>query len=59
MIFHELLNAGIHNTLVTAVIQGGLLETLQGEGPFTVFAPTDQAFTDAGMIFQQSANLTS
>jgi len=40
---------GIHNTLVTAVIQGGLLETLQGEGPFTVFAPTDQAFTDAGI----------
>ena len=40
---------GIHDTLVTAVIQGGLLETLQGEGPFTVFAPTDQAFTDAGI----------
>ena len=40
---------GIHNTLVTAVIQAGLLETLQGEGPFTVFAPTDQAFTDAGI----------
>ena len=40
---------GIHDTLVTAVIQAGLLETLQGEGPFTVFAPTDQAFTDAGI----------
>ena len=40
---------GIHNTLVTAVIQAGLLETLQEEGPFTVFAPTDQAFTDAGI----------
>ena len=40
---------GVHNTLVDAVIQGGLLETLQGEGPFTVFAPTDQAFTDAGI----------
>ncbi len=40
---------GSHNTLVTAVIQAGLLETLQGEGPFTVFAPTDQAFTDAGI----------
>ena len=40
---------GIHNTLVTAVIQAGLLETLQGEGQFTVFAPTDQAFTDAGI----------
>ena len=40
---------GVHDTLVTAVIQGGLLETLQGEGPFAVFAPTDQAFTDAGI----------
>ncbi len=40
---------GSHNTLVTAVIQAGLLETLQGDGPFTVFAPTDQAFIDAGI----------
>ena len=40
---------GSHNSLVTAVIQAELLETLQGEGPFTVFAPTDQAFTDAGI----------
>jgi uncharacterized surface protein with fasciclin (FAS1) repeats len=35
---------GVHNTLVDAVIQAGLLETLQGDGPFTVFAPTDAAF---------------
>ena len=35
---------GIHDSLVAAVIQAELLETLQGEGPFTVFAPTDQAF---------------
>ena len=40
---------GIHNSLVAGVIQAELLETLQGTGPFTVFAPTDQAFTDAGI----------
>ena len=40
---------GIHNSLVAAVIQADLLPTLQGTGPFTVFAPTDQAFTDAGI----------
>ena len=40
---------GIHDSLVAAVIQAELLETLQGAGPFTVFAPTDQAFTDAGI----------
>lgn len=31
-------------TLVTAVTEAGLVETLSGEGPFTVFAPTDDAF---------------
>jgi transforming growth factor-beta-induced protein len=31
-------------TLVAAVKAGGLVETLQGKGPFTVFAPTDEAF---------------
>jgi uncharacterized surface protein with fasciclin (FAS1) repeats len=36
--------AGSFNTLVTAVKQAGLVETLKGEGPFTVFAPTDEAF---------------
>ena len=40
---------GIHNTLVDAVIQADLLATLQTAGPFTLFAPTDQAFTDAGI----------
>ena len=40
---------GIHNSLVTAVVQAELLETLQGSGPFTLFAPTDQAFADAGI----------
>ncbi len=32
------------NTLVAAVKAGDLVETLKGEGPFTVFAPTDEAF---------------
>ena len=40
---------GIHDSLVAAVVQAELLETLQGDGPFTVFAPTDQAFADAGI----------
>ena len=34
----------IHTTLVAAVKAAGLVETLSGKGPFTVFAPTDQAF---------------
>ena len=34
-------------TLVAAVEAAGLSETLSGEGPFTVFAPTDEAFTAA------------
>ncbi|MEE4303163.1 MAG: fasciclin domain-containing protein [Wenzhouxiangella sp.] len=36
--------AGQFDTLVTAVQEAGLVETLSGEGPFTVFAPTDEAF---------------
>ena len=36
--------AGQFNTLVAAVKAAGLAETLQGPGPFTVFAPTDEAF---------------
>ena len=36
--------AGNFNTLVAAVKAAGLVETLQGTGPFTVFAPTDEAF---------------
>lgn len=35
---------GNFKTLVTAVQAAGLVETLSGEGPFTVFAPTDEAF---------------
>ena len=36
--------AGKFNTLVAAVKAAGLVETLKGKGPFTVFAPTDEAF---------------
>jgi uncharacterized surface protein with fasciclin (FAS1) repeats len=36
--------AGSFNTLVTAVKAAGLVDTLKGKGPFTVFAPTDDAF---------------
>jgi uncharacterized surface protein with fasciclin (FAS1) repeats len=36
--------AGGFNTLVTAVKAAGLVDTLKGTGPFTVFAPTDAAF---------------
>jgi uncharacterized surface protein with fasciclin (FAS1) repeats len=37
-------SAGSFDTLVAAVQAAGLVETLKGEGPFTVFAPTDDAF---------------
>ena len=34
--------------LVDAIVAGGLAQTLSGPGPFTVFAPIDQAFFDVG-----------
>lgn len=37
-------SAGSFNTLVAAAQASGLVETLQSDGPFTVFAPTDEAF---------------
>ena len=37
-------SAGSFNTLVAAVKAAGLADTLKGPGPFTVFAPTDEAF---------------
>ena len=37
-------SAGTFNTLATALTAAGLIETLKGPGPFTVFAPTDAAF---------------
>ncbi|MFO7524642.1 MAG: fasciclin domain-containing protein [Ignavibacteriaceae bacterium] len=36
--------AGNFKTLAAALTEAGLIETLKGEGPFTVFAPTDEAF---------------
>jgi uncharacterized surface protein with fasciclin (FAS1) repeats len=36
--------AGSFNTLAAALTAAGLIDTLKGEGPFTVFAPTDAAF---------------
>ncbi len=36
--------AGSFNTLVTAIKAAGLVDTLKGKGPYTVFAPTDEAF---------------
>ena len=55
---------GSFNTLVTAVKAAGLAETLQGPGPFTVFAPTDAAFAllPAGtidMLLADKAKLSS
>ncbi len=38
------IEAGSFGTLVAAVQAAGLVDTLKGEGPFTVFAPTDEAF---------------
>jgi len=38
------INSPVHTTLVAAVKAAGLVNTLQGEGPFTVFAPTNGAF---------------
>lgn len=43
-IIENAVNSKDHKTLVAAVKAAGLVETLQGDGPFTVFAPTDAAF---------------
>ena len=40
---------GVHDSLVAALTHAGLVATLQGDGPFTVFAPTDEAFAEAGI----------
>ena len=44
-IVENAVNSADHTTLVAAVKAAGLVETLQGPGPFTVFAPTNAAFT--------------
>jgi uncharacterized surface protein with fasciclin (FAS1) repeats len=43
-IVENAVNSADHTTLVAAVTAAGLAETLSGEGPFTVFAPTNDAF---------------
>jgi len=43
-IIKNAVNSKDHTTLVAAVKAGGLVETLEGAGPFTVFAPTNEAF---------------
>ena len=56
-----ILDSDDHTTLATAVAQAGLVEALNGEGPFTVFAPTNAAF-DAlpeGALDELLANLDS
>ena len=40
---------GVHDSLVAALSKANLVTTLQGDGPFTVFAPTDEAFAAAGI----------
>ncbi len=56
--------AGDFTTLLTAIEAAGLTETLSGEGPFTVFAPTDEAFAaipeaDLAAILADSETLTA
>src|ERR1700690_2887717 len=43
-IIENAVNSNDHTTLVAAVKAAGLVETLEGSGPFTVFAPTNEAF---------------
>ena len=43
-IIENAMNSSDHTTLVTVVKAAGLVETLEGPGPFTVFAPTNEAF---------------
>ena len=51
-------SAGTFNTLLAAAKAAGLVETLQSDGPFTVFAPTDEAFAKLpeGMVDNLLAN---
>src|SRR5260370_21703681 len=44
-IVQNAVNSADHTTLVAAVKAAGLMDTLQGRGPFTVFAPTNAAFS--------------
>lgn len=56
--------AGSFKTLATALIAAGLIDTLKGKGPFTVFAPTDEAFAkvpkaDLEALLKDKAKLTA
>lgn len=56
--------AGNFKTLVTAIQAAGLVDTLKGKGPFTVFAPTDEAFAkvpkaDLDALLKDKAKLTA
>jgi uncharacterized surface protein with fasciclin (FAS1) repeats len=56
--------AGNFTTLVTAIKAAGLVDTLKGKGPFTVFAPTDAAFAkipkaDLDALLKDKAKLTA
>jgi len=56
--------AGSFKTLATALGAAGLVDTLKGKGPFTVFAPTDEAFAkipkaDLDALLKDKAKLTS
>lgn len=57
-------SAGNFNTLATALTAAGLIDTLKGPGPFTVFAPTDAAFAkvpkaDLDALLKDKAKLTA
>ena len=57
-------SAGKFNTLATALKAAGLVDTLKGPGPFTVFAPTDEAFAkipkaDLDALLKDKAKLTA
>ncbi|HJR06694.1 MAG TPA: fasciclin domain-containing protein [Pyrinomonadaceae bacterium] len=47
-IVENAMESPVHTTLVKAVVAAGLVDTLKGKGPFTVFAPTDEAFNKVG-----------
>ena len=56
--------AGNFKTLATALTAAGLIDTLKGKGPFTVFAPTDEAFAkvpkaDLDALLADKAKLTA
>jgi uncharacterized surface protein with fasciclin (FAS1) repeats len=56
--------AGSFKTLATALTAAGLVDTLKGQGPFTVFAPTDDAFAkipkaDLDALLKDKAKITA